>query len=271
MANLMPRVSVYRDLEKFREKVWERTKKLEALLEQDTEQLRKEINSTLGCGPDLYFYQKTVSLTKHASSREIETLLLDDQFIELLYATLTSWGMHSRGARMKDFYEFSQNIRKNISLFTQLAGCHLENGLNDNIVKPLLELFSSLDIMRSRKKANKEASKLVANSKLMHFILPNLVMPIDRTHTVEFFKGCGRVRLPPHMPENWHRLDEENKSDVRTFFRIHQTVSEIIQKQRILTKLQALIDNEWNQTIPKAIDNLIIYCKKHPEKCNRKR
>lgn len=258
---------------------------IDVLEEPDNERegIRQKINSEiLGKGPDLYFYKKVVAQTKQTSPVKIRKLLKKKEFIELLYATLASWGMHSRGAKMKDFCEFSQSICKNISLFTQLAKYNLEEDLSKEMLNPkdngivelLLELFNSLDIMRSRKKANKEASKLVANSKLMHFILPNLVMPIDRTHTVEFFKGCKRVRLPPRMPENWNRLDEENKSDVRAFLRIHQRVSEMIQKQEILRRLKALVDSEWNQTVPKVIDNLIIYywyCKKHPEEYNRKR
>ncbi|WP_461863731.1 hypothetical protein [Thermococcus sp.] len=279
----MYRKSVYQDLEKFREKVWERTKKLETLLEQDTEQLRKEINSTLGYGPDLYFYQKTVSQTKHASSRRIRDLLLDEEFVELLYATLVSWGMHSRRARMKPFEEFSQSIQDNVDLFAKLADYHLrkrssdENGLDEG-VKDILDLFIALDIMKPMKKEMKEvkskkvASKLVANSKLMHFILPHLVMPIDRKHIVSFFTGCRRVPLlEPEKLDRWSELDSDTKSEVRTFFKIHKAVSDWLKDKKISNKLSELLDDKWNQTIPKVIDNLIIYCKTHPEKCNRKR
>lgn len=258
----------------------EKLQELEALLGRDTGVLQEKINSTLGCGPDLYFYQKTVSQTKHASPRKIRDVLLDEGFVELLYATLASWGMHSRGAKMKPFEEFSQSIHENVGLFTRLADFYKKNRLNDErnqkeVVKGLLDLFTALDIMNHRKrskdeaKSKKEASKLVANSKLMHFILPQLVMPIDRTNTVRFFTGCS-VPREYYKPRRWNELDENNKSDVRAFFKIHQAVLHWTQGQRISRKLHDLIDDKWNQTVPKVVDNLIIlYCKENRDKEGR--
>jgi len=58
-------------------------------------------------GPSVYFHYRTLERLKaHGSAAEA---LRHDAFIESLYATLVSWGMHrmgGRGARMVGFDEF---------------------------------------------------------------------------------------------------------------------------------------------------------------------
>ena len=254
---------------------------LEALVDRDVRVIREEINSTFGRGPDLYFYKKTVSRTKNASSKDVIRDLLDKKFVELLYATLTSWGMHSRGARMKPFKEFYQSIEGNAELFAGLVDYNLESvfgseNTKEDVVKSVLKLFVALDVMEPRKRDGKEAksdkvaSKLVANSKLMHFVLPHLVMPIDRVHTVSFFKGCegaSHSRPKPEELDEWGKLDSNTRSEVRVFLKIHNAVADWLEDKKILKELEKLLDNEWNQTVPKVVDNLILlYCKGHKDK-----
>jgi len=214
--------------------------------DNEREEIRQRINNEiLGKGPDLYFYKKVVTQTKQASPVKIRRLLKKQEFIELLYATLASWGMHSRGAKMKSFEEFFLDIRRNRDRFVKLSIYGLEY-LQETIENQLLELFDNLNVMVSKE-------KIVANSKLMHFVLPNLVMPIDREHTLKFFKEYRKSKECDGL--HW-----------RTFLRIHECVVHQVIKGRE-DRLKKLLDNEWNQTIPKVIDNLIIYyvethCKK---------
>lgn len=63
-------------------------------------------------GPDLYFYQKTIALRR----RNLLVELFDDKtdrFLELIYATLASWNMNTRGAKMKYFDGFKSSILAN--------------------------------------------------------------------------------------------------------------------------------------------------------------
>ncbi|MEM5867728.1 MAG: hypothetical protein QXG39_07400, partial [Candidatus Aenigmatarchaeota archaeon] len=94
----------------------------------------------------------------------------------------------------------------------------------------LSELFGSLDIMVSK-------GKIVSRSKLMHFLLPNLVMPIDRQNTLYFFYGSRNEFKP------------ESK-----FIEIFESSWNIAKR----INLSIFLDNNWNQTIPKVIDNAII-------------
>jgi len=67
-----------------------------------------EINKRYRTGPDLYFYKKIFQLRSEAAN--IDSFLISDYNIEMLYATLVAWDMNSRGAKMKYFDDFKKNI-----------------------------------------------------------------------------------------------------------------------------------------------------------------
>ena len=81
----------------------------------------------------------------------------------------------------------------------------------------------------------KTEGRLVSNSKIMHFILPDLIMPMDRQNTLIFFFG--------------HTMDSKTK-----FLKVIDATWSI-SKQVDLNKF---LDDEWNRSIPKVIDNAII-------------
>ena len=68
----------------------------------------KEINERYRTGPSLYFYQRVIVLRRQHNS--IKSFLSDDYALEILYATLVSWDMNSRGAKMKYFDDFKESI-----------------------------------------------------------------------------------------------------------------------------------------------------------------
>lgn len=182
-------------------------------------------------GPSLYFYQKVILLRQKKSPDE---LMEKDDFIELLYATLGCWDMNTRGAKMKDFSDFKGNILKNRKPFQELSKYSLDKIDEkeiEEIKKALGNLYDNLNFMESR-------ARLVANSKVMHFILPNLVMPMDRG-TLEFFFG--------------NNSESKNK-----FLKIFQCTYQIVKKVDLHQYLYPHFDNVWNLTITKVIDNAII-------------
>jgi hypothetical protein len=181
-------------------------------------------------GPDLYFYKRTTSLRREKPLAE----LFDDEedrYIELIYATLVSWDMNSRGAKMKYFDEFKSSILYNKKRFLELS-TYILDGLQEKEfeeAKRLCEIiYSNLDVMKS-------SGKLVSNSKTMHFILPDLIMPMDRQNTLNFFFG--------NTGESKHK-----------FLKILECSYDIAKK----VNLRQFLDNKWNQSITKAIDNAII-------------
>lgn len=179
-------------------------------------------------GPDLYFYKRVMNKRRKKS---LKNLLKDNYFIELLYATLTSWDMNARGAKMKYFDEFKKNLLKNKKAFTELENLKLFQIKKEEfpeVIKKIGELYEDLDIMQTK-------GKLVSNSKIMHFLLPDLIMPMDGKHTLGFLFGS-------------------NYQSTKRFLEIIEWSWEIAKR----INLNKFLDNEWNQSAPKVIDNSII-------------
>lgn len=179
-------------------------------------------------GPDLYFYKRVISKRREKS---LKNLLEDNYFIELLYAILTSWDMNARGAKMKYFDDFKENIFENKEKFLELENLKIEQIKEEEfpaVKNKIQELYEGLDIMQTK-------ARLISNSKIMHFILPNLIMPMDRKHTLGFFFG--------------------NTNDTsKRFLEIIESSWKIARR----INLNKFLDNEWNLSAPKVIDNAII-------------
>jgi len=184
-------------------------------------------------GPDLYFYKRVIHEVR---IRPLKDLLKRKDFVELLYITLVAWDMNARGAKMKYFDEFRINILRNKNYFEELSKYKLNNinEIDFLKVKGILErLYDGLNLMKTK-------GKLVSNSKLMHYLLPDLVMPMDRENTLKFFFG--------------------NTGETKQKFLDIIECSYYIIKD---IKLKRFLDDTWNQSIPKVLDNAII-CARSP-------
>ena len=187
-----------------------------------------EINERYRSGPDLYFYRKSIELRK--KSQNIELFINDDYNVEILYATLVSWDMNSRAAKMKYFDDFKKNILSCTSEFQQLEEIERSNQFDINqLLRLLNRIYNKLALMKTD-------SKLVSNSKLLHFLFPNVCMPMDRNNTLSYIYN--------------NTAESENK-----YLEIIQFSHELIKNNPNFTDL---VDNKWNTSIPKMIDNAII-------------
>ena len=181
-------------------------------------------------GPSIYFYEKVYSIRK--KSKNISLFLDDDKNIEYLYSTLLAWDMDSRGAKMKYFTEFKKSIIYNIKSFKNIEdiSTNLLNVQLNTINEYLKNVYKNIDIMYTN-------SKLVSTSKLLHFLFPDLIMPMDRTNTLKYFYN--------NTGESWNRFLE-------IFEFSYKIAKENIEWKKYLNK------GKWNTTIPKIIDNAII-------------
>jgi len=201
-------------------------KKIDELVRRIPELIR---NFDYRKGPDLYFYKRIMKMRR---SRHLNELLGEpDGYLELIYATLVAWDTNSHGAKMKYFDEFRSSILENKERFLQLSSIRLESlptGAFGEAKMICGEIYDNMHLMISR-------GRLVSNSKVMHFLLPDLVMPMDRQNTLNFFFG--------------------NTNESKSNFMKILTCSYDIAKR---IDLSHFLDNEWNQSIPKIIDNAII-------------
>ena len=95
----------------------------------------------------------------------------------------------------------------------------------------------------------KTKSPLVTFAKTMHFFLPNLVVPIDRRYTCNFFK------VYPNRKKGFEKemqlLDFINLQKAFMMFSKSFNLSLYVDPYSV-----------WNLNIPKVIDNMIIgHCK----------
>jgi hypothetical protein len=189
-----------------------------------------EINQRYRTGPDLYFYRKVIELKNKSGG--IESFLQKDYHIEILYAALVSWGVDSRGAKMKYFDEFKANILSCSCLerFKQLE--NFEKDSNIDLIKfiPILNsTYKELDLMKTD-------AKLVSNSKLLHFLFPKLCIPMDTENTLHYFYGNTSGSLKRYI------------EIIKFSFKI----------MNMNENWATYLDDVWNTTIPKMIDNAII-------------
>lgn len=181
-----------------------------------------EINS-FGAHAALNSYRESISLRNNAEN--IEAFLANDYNLEILYATLASWGMNRRRAKMKCFDDFQGNIRGCLNLLTQLE--HLQQN-QQKFLPTLRQTYQSLELMKTN-------GRLVSNSKLLHFLFPKTLMPMDTIHTLVYFYG-------------------NTGESINKYIEIVKLSFEVMALDE---HWERYLDEQWNTTIPKMIDNAI--------------
>ncbi|MGB2807490.1 MAG: hypothetical protein WBC22_07110 [Sedimentisphaerales bacterium] len=204
----------------------EHEKKIKQIVECIKNNRIQEIDEKFGNGPELYFYKKVINLRN--GSKNIESFLRDERNLEIVYATLVAWGMNSQAAKMKYFDEFKANILSCKKEIEQLES-FWENGNIDmeEMNCCLRETYEKLHLMKGK-------AKLVSNSKLLHFLFPEKLMPMDGKHTLHYFNAGESVNKYLEIIEfSFEIMDMEDN-------------------------WQKYLSGDWNTTVPKMIDNAII-------------
>ena len=205
-------------------------------------------------GPSVYFHLQSI--------KEQESNFLSDRHIEMIYATLASWGMNRMGnpegvkTKIVEFSEFKKAILDNRHelqkfYYLRMDSCTPEQ--YQQYIDDLKPLYFSLKV------SNSEAT-IVAHSKTLAHILPNLVPPIDRHHTVRFFtqnkedffhqsgKQIGKYRSIT--------LPKQSGKQFEDFTNYCYKMKMLFSK---VDKLMFMIDREsFNTSYPKIMDNLIM-------------
>lgn len=194
-------------------------------------------NNELFIGPSWYFHQKT--LARGRTHATVSTLLEDDTFFDLLYATLTSWGLHRMGpgnTKLRDIDDLRRSCRSQAESIALLAGAKL-GGIPPNEVPKLIQ---SLWAVIATLQVSVAEARIVANSKTLHHILPELVPPIDREYTFNFFYNRTNLSIPEEeaFTEIFMQLDHIARFN-------HSEISRRVGKR-------------WHTSYAKVVDNAII-------------
>ncbi len=194
-------------------------------------------NEAYRSGHDLEFYRDLVAM--HRQYGNIKTLLEDIEFQRLLHRTLEEWDMNKRGARLTSLNDLRDSVLSHRDSIVQLYSYKLYDDIYDDLttIKRLAErLFCNLKVMESKR-------RIVGVSKALHFLLPDLIMPIDSKYTMTAFYGYNKYR-------------SSAKKEFEDFWDIVEKTYEIA--ERLELKQEDADGELWKLSVPKLIDNAII-------------
>lgn len=212
------------------------------LLKKFNEFRKKTYKGDYG-GPSSYFHIESIKMYRRCKNKkQYEKLLANTGYIEKIYATLASWGMQRMGSEgLVDFKDLRRAIKHNKKDLVRLFGLRLYK-LNDSDMKTLGRIFLNLRTMKSN-------SQFVGNSKLLHHLLPDIVLPMDRGHTLRFF--CK------HLPSigYYKSASELKKKEKEIFIDVLAGFQELYKE---IPKTYFKKMDEFDTSIPKIIDNAIM-------------
>ncbi len=197
-----------------------------------------KVAARFGNGPSLYFYRKLLSARRNAGN--VDSFMSDPNNLELGYALLGLWGMDTRGAIGAAVGQVHAEL---VALDAALT-----KGNNGEIIQILETVYDGLHLMQGK-------NKLISNAKLLHFLFPDHLMPMDGENTLTFFYGKNTSESKVRYLEITQFL-----------FRLR---SEMLQRQINWVKC---MDGGWNSNFPKMFDNAVFsLVRKEEEEAKEKR
>jgi hypothetical protein len=201
-------------------------------------------------GPCVYFHNECLKAQRQD--------FLSLRHIEMLYATLTAWGMHRMGdsettkTKLTDWPVFSDSFFRNSQVLKQ----YLPLKLKDMDYNSYISAIESLKPIYFDLKLSVSEATIVVNSKALHHLFPELIPPIDRQYTIRFFR---------QLPEKWFdarhkfRLISLPQDIEEQFLLFKETCGKI---KELADRIRSdLIESQCEQDrvpLPKLVDNGIV-------------
>lgn len=163
----------------------------------------------------------------------------DPTFAQGLRRTLIAWGLGVRGSRLAEAFEFAAALRAAAPLLEAVDGLRIDQqSLPSDLPEQLWMLVDGLGVVAND-------AKIVAGTKTLHHLLPDLVPPMDREWTGKLFSL--------HPPE-W-----QGRQQRATFLRLFRAYREVATKVDLDAQLTGQL---WRTGPAKLLDNAAIgYCK----------
>jgi hypothetical protein len=189
-------------------------------------------------GEQLTAHRATIALRRQAGS--VRAAVENQQFITSLRQTLLAWGLGRRASRLMPDDKFAEALHAAVPRIEPLEPLTIDAaGLPDNIAETLRLIIDSLGVVQNK-------AKLVAGTKTLHHLLPDLVPPMDRAWTGKFFNF--------HLPE-W-----QDAGGQRRIFQI--AYDRFVKVAQQAGPEQYLTGTGWHTSRTKIIDNALIgFCK----------
>jgi hypothetical protein len=201
-------------------------------------------------GPCVYFHLECLR-----AGREN---FLSQRHIEMLYATLTAWGMHRMGdadntkTKLADWDRFRLSLARtapSIAEFRQRNLLEMSETEYTEAVLGLRACYETLELSES-------SATVVVNSKALFHLLPDLIPPIDRQYTIRFFRRSPEVWRDAKDKFRTVSLPVGREAQFRLF---HETCVEM---KRLADQIDPVLFEaqriQHGVTAPKALDNAIV-------------
>ena len=185
--------------------------------------------------PDqLRWHLKAISLRRQHDS--VAAALEDAVFVEALYNTLLAWGVGSRGSSLVPLAEFAPRLRSVNATLKLLEPLRIDadNPNNRGSIESLLwNVIESMGVVRNK-------APLVAGSKTLHHLLPDLVPPMDRAYTQTFF--------------GWHAPQFQN-NQASCFGLAYETLAAVARR---VEASEHVGTHAWHSSVTKVLDNGLV-------------
>lgn len=198
-------------------------------------------------GPSIYFHNQAIIQQKEA--------FLSYRHLEMIYATLASWGMHRMGetkTKIYDFQTFSNSIMINSEILNLLKTKKMHQCTiteYGNIIGLLKPVFETMKVSISE-------SAIVANSKVLAHILPELIPPIDRQYTVRFFTQDYKDFITNNNKYKSVQFQVNKENQFEKFKHICFAFKNLLDQCNL--HIFNIDGVNFNTSFPKILDNIIM-------------
>jgi len=189
-------------------------------------------------GKQLTAHQQTVALRRQLGS--VRAAASDAAFTASLMRTLFAWKVGRRASRLVAEDQFAAALRTAVPRLEEFEALTIDSpDLPADIADRLWLLINTLGVVENQ-------AKLVAGTKTLHHLLPELVVPMDREYTGKFFQL--------HLPE-W-----QDPASQRRIFGI--VYNQYVNVARRVHPQQYVTGQGWRTGRTKILDNALIgFCK----------
>jgi hypothetical protein len=174
---------------------------------------------------------RTMSARRSAGS--VRAALAGDAFITLLYITLQKWGIGKRRSKLMDAAPFAESLRCRGPQIEALERFAVDDPALDaaGVAGDIYQVIETLGITENK-------ALLVACTKTLHHLLPELVVPMDRKFTQWFF--------------GWAELQSHHREHFREAFAAFADIARTVNPQ------QYVGTQKWHSSRTKVLDNAIV-------------
>ena len=179
-------------------------------------------------------------IAARGQARTVRTAVDDPQFLQALRRTLRAWGIGVRASRLVSEERFAAALSVALPTLEVLEPLAIDSpDLPVDIADQIWMVIQSLGVVENM-------AKIVAGTKTLHHLLPDLIVPMDREWTGTFFHL--------HLPE-W-----QNPESQRKIFKL--AYDQFVAIAQRVGPEQYVTAEAWRTSRTKVLDNALIgFCK----------